>query len=216
MLRSHRARFSGVHMTAVLPTPAAAARAAARARAKLLTADIRATRRSPRSGPWRIFPPMRCRPQARPLQQTGSRRPWKNRGPITASLGPDLRRRRGPAPGAAGVPRDLQRDMADRAPRLQVARCRPTGPAFNRGTRRVGSSSVSHHPRAVHCRGMWGRRPALAFPASRASSRGGRAASRPTLFQAGLQPDPCITVCILKMLSLCRKNLQPASELGIG
>jgi transposase InsO family protein len=68
-------------------------------------------------------------------------------------VGADLRHRRGAARGAARLPRDLQLDMADRTPRLQAPQRRPAGPAFNRGPRRIGCNSVSHHPRAVQKRG---------------------------------------------------------------
>jgi transposase InsO family protein len=53
-------------------------------------------------------------------------------------------------PGAARLSRDLQRDLADRAARLQAAQCRPTGSAFNRGPRRICCKPASQHPRAVH------------------------------------------------------------------
>ena len=64
-------------------------------------------------------------------------------------LGAELRHRRGAVPGAARLPRDLQRDPADRAARLQTTRRCQGGAAFTCGPGRVGSSPVSHQPGAV-------------------------------------------------------------------
>ena len=64
-------------------------------------------------------------------------------------MGARLRHRRGAARGAARVPRDPQRDLAHRAARVQAAQRRPSGPAFNRGSRRMGCNTLSHEPRAV-------------------------------------------------------------------
>ena len=58
-------------------------------------------------------------------------------------VGADLRHRRGAAPGAARVPRDLQHDLADRAARLQAARRHPARAASTRGPGRVGFNPVS-------------------------------------------------------------------------
>lgn len=62
------------------------------------------------------------------------------------------RHRRAATPGAARVPRDLQRDLAHRAAWSQAAQRRPAGSAFNRRSRRIGCSSASQHPRAAHFR----------------------------------------------------------------
>ena len=58
------------------------------------------------------------------------------------AVGADLRHRRGAPSGAAGLPGDLQHDLADRAARVQAARRRPARPAFTRGPGRVGWPSV--------------------------------------------------------------------------
>jgi hypothetical protein len=65
------------------------------------------------------------------------------------ALGADLRDRRAAPPGVARFPRDLQRHLAHRTARIQAARGNPGRTAFTRGARRVGSTTVSHQPRAV-------------------------------------------------------------------
>ena len=89
------------------------------------------------------------------------------------AVGAELRHGRGAAPGAARLPRGLQRDVADRAARLQVARCDQRRAAFSRGHGRIGSNPVSHQPRAVQagpgagaavdCRHGQGRDPAAGY-----------------------------------------------------
>ena len=58
--------------------------------------------------------------------------------------GARLRQPRGATPGAAGVSRDVQCRLADRATRLQTTQGHSRGPAFHYGARRVGSKPVSH------------------------------------------------------------------------
>ena len=65
------------------------------------------------------------------------------------ALGAQLRHRRGPASRAAGLQGHLQHHVADRAARTPHARRRPERPAFTRGNRRLGSSSVSQYPGPV-------------------------------------------------------------------
>ena len=98
------------------------------------------------------------------------------------------------APGAARVPRNLQLDLAHRAARLQTAHCRPEGPAFNRGSRRIGCNQVSHQARAIqpraHVSDRDGRYRQTTSP--RRSEGQGRSPpeNRPQPSAAGGQPSP--------------------------
>src|SRR5215212_8178176 len=64
-------------------------------------------------------------------------------------MGTDLRDRRGAAAGAARIPRDLQYDLAGRAPRLPHANPISPEATSNRRHRGVGFNPVSQKPRAV-------------------------------------------------------------------
>ena len=60
------------------------------------------------------------------------------------ALGAPLRHRRGTPSGAAGLPRDLQHNLAHRTARVSDTRRRAAEPAFTRGSGRVKLNPVSH------------------------------------------------------------------------
>src|SRR6516165_12550094 len=64
-------------------------------------------------------------------------------------VGADLRHDRGSAPGAARVPRELQRHLADRTAWLHHASGLSPQTASTRGSGRIAFNSVSQQPRAV-------------------------------------------------------------------
>src|ERR1051325_3567406 len=66
------------------------------------------------------------------------------------ALGADFREYRGTASGFAGIPRDLQHDLADRAPRLPLASPISPEAASNARSGSIGFNPVSQKPRAVH------------------------------------------------------------------
>src|SRR3954451_142060 len=66
------------------------------------------------------------------------------------ALGADFRDHRGIASGFAGIPRNLQHDLADRASRLPHASPIPPQAASNCRHRGIGFNPVSQKPRAVH------------------------------------------------------------------
>ena len=116
---------------------------------------------SVRSNPDFYICPVLVRKQT-PLASSRDRRLCAHSGrPGTASTsleadltavgaGADLRHRRRIAPGAARLPPRLQRDLADRAARVQATRCHPQRAASTGGPGRLGFNTMSHHPRAVH------------------------------------------------------------------
>ena len=69
-----------------------------------------------------------------------------------SALGTDIRDHRRAPPGVAGVPRHLQRHLADRATRVHHARGIPAKPALISRQDRIGFNPVSQKPRAVQRR----------------------------------------------------------------